>query len=166
LIKKIFSIPWDVLIKVQEILLVLTSLCIALSLNLVVILRYVFHADLFGFEEIVVMIAMWLYFLGGAYGSYEKSHIRAGLVTLICKNESILKKVDFVQTIITTILFIIISYIAVDFLQFSIMAGSKTSLHQVPYAVGHASVTIGFILMAFYSFVYLIMDIKKIITKT
>ncbi len=63
---------WKILAKLQEYVLVLTSSFLALAMFAEAFLRYVFKSDLFGIEEVLLLVVMWLYFIGGAYGSYEK----------------------------------------------------------------------------------------------
>ena len=161
--KSILMIPWNGLVKLQEVMLIITSVLVALSLNVMVFLRYVLKADLYGIEEIIVLIVMWLYFIGGSYGSYKKSHIKAGLVAMFVKNGKALLWIELVQSLFTAFLFVVISIYSIQFLSWDFVVQSKTPLHQIPYAVGHAAVTVGFILMAFYALVYLIIDIRKIV---
>ena len=42
----------------------MSSLFVVASIVLTVILRYIFKTDLYGLEEIVVIFAFWLYFMG------------------------------------------------------------------------------------------------------
>lgn len=52
-----------------------------------VVMRYVFKSSLMGVEEVMVFPIIWLYMLGGANASYEKSHIECGILTLYIKKE-------------------------------------------------------------------------------
>ena len=62
--------------------MVTCSLTVTGIIFLAVLLRYVFHSDLYGYEEIVVIFAFWLYFIGGSYGSYTRTHITADVVSV------------------------------------------------------------------------------------
>ncbi|PKL01653.1 MAG: hypothetical protein CVV55_08465, partial [Synergistetes bacterium HGW-Synergistetes-2] len=70
------SLVWKFLLKLQKALLVLSSCFVVLIMCVAVLLRYVFKTDLFGIEEIVVIAAFWLYFIGSSYGVYDKSHVK------------------------------------------------------------------------------------------
>ncbi|MEG1661507.1 MAG: TRAP transporter small permease subunit, partial [Clostridiales bacterium] len=126
LLRKIARFLWRITIKIQEILLVLSSTFLALSICAMAFLRYVFQTDLFGLEEILLLLGMWLYFIGGAYGSFEKSQIKANVIEMLIKNKRILAVCDLAQSFLSTGLFLIASLYCIDFLDFSIMAGSKT----------------------------------------
>jgi len=58
------SMIWKFLVKLQRWLMVASSIFVMLIMCLEVLLRYVFKSDLFGIEEIVVIAAFWLYFMG------------------------------------------------------------------------------------------------------
>ncbi|HES59045.1 MAG TPA: TRAP transporter small permease subunit, partial [Caldithrix sp.] len=77
-IKKSFI--WKFLIKIQQWLMIATSIFVILIMFVEVLLRYVFKSDLYGIEEIVVIAAFWLYFMGSSYGVYEKSHVKADIL--------------------------------------------------------------------------------------
>ncbi|HRV98656.1 MAG TPA: TRAP transporter small permease subunit, partial [Aminobacteriaceae bacterium] len=74
------SLVWKFLLKLQKALLVLSSCFVVLIMCVAVLLRYVFKTDLFGIEEIVVIAAFWLYFIGSSYGVYDKSHVKADII--------------------------------------------------------------------------------------
>ncbi|MFR5011834.1 MAG: hypothetical protein ACLTDI_13210 [Acutalibacteraceae bacterium] len=41
-----------------------------------------------GIEELMLFPIIWLYMLGGANASYEKSHIECGILTLISRRNA------------------------------------------------------------------------------
>lgn len=51
-----------------------------------VITRYFFGTSLFGLEQHVGYTAVWIYFLGSAYGAYERSHIKAEFTRILFKS--------------------------------------------------------------------------------
>ena len=59
------------------------SLIMAATFLCVVILRYGFQADLFAYNEWLLIICFWLFFMGGALGTYEGSHINADLLSYV-----------------------------------------------------------------------------------
>lgn len=65
-----------------------------------VVMRYVFKSSLMGVEEVMVFPIIWLYMLGGANASYEKSHIECGILTLYIKKEHSMLIFNLVKRII------------------------------------------------------------------
>lgn len=56
---------WDLLLRFQRFVIIVSSLFVVASIGATVVLRYIFKTDLYGLEEIVVIFAFWLYFMGG-----------------------------------------------------------------------------------------------------
>jgi TRAP-type C4-dicarboxylate transport system permease small subunit len=80
--KKIGLMVWNGLLYFQKGFIIIAGCVVVVLIFIEVMLRYVFGSPLFGVEELVTLIAMWLYFLGASYGAYERSHIKAELVHL------------------------------------------------------------------------------------
>ena len=68
------SIVFRALLKVEVAVLIITSVLAAAFVFAGVFLRYVLKSNFFGQEEILTVVAMWLYWMGGIYGTYENSH--------------------------------------------------------------------------------------------
>ena len=68
------------LLNVQSVVMVITTILAAGIVFVGVFMRYVLKSNFFGQEEILCVIAMWLYWVGGIYGSYEDSHIRGDML--------------------------------------------------------------------------------------
>ena len=69
-----------------------------------VILRYIFKSNFYGSDEVILLFAFWLYFMGAVYGSYEDSHIKADLVNVYVKN---IRVKDFISLIAQVIMIIV-----------------------------------------------------------
>ena len=78
---------WVVLLKVQRIVMLLTICISSGAIMAEVLMRYIFKTSLIGIEELAAYIAFWLYFIGSAYGTYERSHIKAELTHMLIKNQ-------------------------------------------------------------------------------
>lgn len=155
---------WDLLLTVQRVILVLASLAIVLGISLQVFYRYVLEKNLFGMEEVIVIFAFWLYFIGASYGTYERSHISADIVTVYMKNERLKIIMKLIVTTITLALCLLFTYWAIDFFKWGIEQGAKsTSLH-IPMIIPQSSIFVGFILMSFYLIVHFVNDVKELIT--
>ncbi|MCM3766273.1 TRAP transporter small permease [Neobacillus niacini] len=156
---------WTGLLRLQRTILILTSILIVLGISITAIFRYVFKVDIFGMEEIIVIFAFWLYFTGGAYGSYERSHISADIISSYVKNERTKSMIKAATSLITTVLCLIFAWWAVQFFIWSFESGGKSPTLGIPSVVPKSAICFGFILMAFYSIVHLINDIRACFDK-
>jgi TRAP-type C4-dicarboxylate transport system permease small subunit len=154
------------LVNLQKYTLIISSLLIVIGLFLAVLLRYVFEIDLFGITELLLIPTFLLYFIGGAHGSYEKSHITADIVGAYVKNESFKNWVTVFTSLVTLIVCIIITKWTFDYVIWSFDNGGKTPGWKIPYYIPHGTVLIGFILMTFYTIINLIREFSVAIKGT
>ena len=68
------------LLRVINATIILSGCIMALTFFCVVVLRYGFSADLFAYEEWLLVIAFWFFFMGSAVATYENSHINADIL--------------------------------------------------------------------------------------
>ncbi len=151
---------WNNLIKIQEVALIILSVCVVSLMSLLVIFRYILKIDLFGIEEIVVIFAFWLYFIGGSFGSYTRSHITADVITMYIKDDRLRDKIKLVTSFVTVVLSFILTYYALDFFIWGINKGARTAVVANTLVIPQSSVFIGYAIMTFYFSVYLINDLK------
>ena len=162
-LKQLARISWDALLKFQRTVMIVCSLMIVIGITLGAVLRYVFKTDLYGMEEIIVIFAFWLYFMGGSYGSYEKNHITADVVSVYVTNTKIRSIVMLLSSLITTGLCYMATYYAVEFFSWSLIKGGASTAWQIPMYIPQSAVLLSFILMSFYFTIHLINDTKKLI---
>ena len=70
---------WNAFLSIERILLKICCFLVFVVLIISVFMRYVFKSDLYGIEEFVAILAMWMYMLSASYASYEDSHIKADI---------------------------------------------------------------------------------------
>lgn len=148
----------DAVLWLQKSIVVACSLLIALTFGAVVILRYGFQANLFAYEEWLLVAAFMLYFFGGAQGSYDRSHIKADLIGEWIRNA---------RTKWAFALFVLALEVAVAALLtwwgFQMLAADlgkvpqmpATAVYGIPLAVPRGAVFVGFLLMTVYALIHL-----------
>lgn len=146
---------WDFLVKFQEIIMIFTSLSLAFMVTVTVILRYILKLDLYGIEEIEIMVAMWLYFIGASYGSYNKSQISADIVEALVPESNVKQYLRCVRSVIAAVLYAGLVYLAVDLLLFNVSSNFKTAIWKIPLYFTSAGVLLGCALMTFYGLIEL-----------
>ncbi|MEG6521026.1 TRAP transporter small permease [Desulfotomaculum sp. 1211_IL3151] len=153
------KLSWDGLLKIQKGIMVFTSLSIIVAISLGAILRYVFKTDIKGLEEILVVLAFWMYFMGGSYGSYEKSHITAEIISTMVKKPQILGPLKLFSSFMTTALCLVVTYFAANFFLWSLAKGGTTTALKIPLIISQSSIFIGFVLMSLYTVIHFIKDL-------
>jgi len=73
--------------------------------------------------------------------------------------------VSIISKIIQFIIGIPLIYLAFEMLHWDIKANPTTSDWEIPLLIPQTAIMLGFILMTFYSFVYILRDYHKLISK-
>ena len=83
--KKIALLIWKIPLFLQIVVMVVGGSIVGILIFTEVFLRYVLGSPLFGIEELILFIGMWLYFMGASYGAFERTHIKAELINIWAK---------------------------------------------------------------------------------
>ncbi len=141
----------DKFIKVSlSTIIIAVTIMASCSMLLQVIARYVFEISISGLDEITGHTAVWMYLMGAAYGSFERSQIKAEMIHLFIKNDRILNSVRAVATLIGAI---VAGYMAVwsyGYVKWSLMKHEVTPTLQIPTVIFQIAILIGALLMVAY----------------
>ncbi|MCT4534354.1 TRAP transporter small permease [Halodesulfovibrio sp.] len=152
------SIPWKGLGFFQKAVMATTSILIVGMICYTIIIRYVFGSDFYGSEELISMLAFWLYFMGAAQGSREKSQISADLLSCYIKNARIRGAVLLVKDAITCAICVLFTYWALQFVSWALIMNPKSPVFRLPMLIPQAAVGLGFVLMSLYHVTYFVQD--------
>lgn len=161
---KIGKAIWNFLLNMQRVILVICSLFLVFTIGLTVVFRYILNIDLFGLEEIIVIPAFWMFFIGASYGTYKKKHISAELVSVYVKKDKPRKIVETITSFVTLSLCLLITYWSIQFFSWSFTSGATSSAWRIPQYIPHSAVLFGFLLMTFYFIVHFIVNVKELVT--
>ncbi|GKX34403.1 MAG: hypothetical protein MnENMB40S_20210 [Rhizobiaceae bacterium MnEN-MB40S] len=139
------------------------TIALPITFTLVVIFRYFLHADLFAYEEWLLPIAFWLYFLGSSVGSYQDGQIRADILETYLKTP----KIKWWRRLVVGVLETAILIVLVFWAGLTIMNDlstypfwQTTIALNIPYFIPHLAIFVGFAFMAFYSALHLYVLLK------
>jgi TRAP-type C4-dicarboxylate transport system permease small subunit len=163
--KKLGLIVWKGLVYFQKSFIIFAGCLVAVLVFIEVMLRYVLGSPLFGIEELIVLIAMWLYFLGASYGAYERSHIKADLVHLWFRTPRSLALVNAVTCLITVVLAVVMVSWTYPYIVWSIKKGGTTQALLLPRVYSQMAILISAVLMSFYFFVEFLDYLRKSFSK-
>ncbi len=120
----------------------------------VVLFRYVLERDLFAYEEWLLQICFWIFFLGSALGTYYNKQINADLLDAITDNRKLqwLRKIA-IQTIEFAITVVLVYWawltIADELADYP--AWKTTIALKLPFIIPRIGIFVGFLFMALYS---------------
>ncbi|WP_107495759.1 TRAP transporter small permease subunit [Thalassobius sp. I31.1] len=148
----------DRMIKVKTWFLVFSCLIMAVTFFFVVIFRYVLNADLFAYEEWLLIICFWMYFVGSAVATHDGSHVTADLLSYVITDP---KKahvraliIGAIELFVTCFLIYWALLMLIDEID-SYPRWRTTIALRIPFLVPRIAIFVGFAMMAFYSALHL-----------
>jgi TRAP-type C4-dicarboxylate transport system permease small subunit len=124
-----------------------------------------FNINFSGFEELLVMVAFWLYMLGCAHGSFEKSQITADILAVMMRAGRFKDILTLFRSVLTVALCAVLFVWTVQLLIWAIGIETRTPVYRIPMAVGYASMVVGIGLSLFYYICYLLDNIRELYGK-
>ncbi len=146
------------LLKLKSAFLIISTFILALTFFLVVLLRYVLQSDLFAYEEWLMPMCFWLFFLGSALGTYEDSQIKADILESWFKNPVFIWWRRTILTSVELLVTVFLVYWAALMLRDEIASYPQwqtTIALRIPFFVPRFGIFAGFVFMALYSALHL-----------
>ncbi|WZL75061.1 TRAP transporter small permease [Clostridiaceae bacterium 35-E11] len=155
----------DKFIGAQKFVSFLLILFIPILVVIQVFLRYVFKAPLMGVEELLLFPTIWIYMIGGANASQERSHISCGILTLYIKKARSKQLFNIVKALLSLLISIWLLYWNYWFFIYSFTRWKLSDLLYIPMFLGESAMFIGVALMTVYTAVELFDHIKTYLKK-
>lgn len=146
---------WSMLYRIQGFVLFILMLGVTVLVFVQVIMRYVLHAPLMGIEELLLFPAIWLYLLGGASASMERTHIECNVINVYVKRPIALKLLEILKSSISLGVCLWLTYWAFEYLQYSLRVWKLSNLLYIPLFFGESAIFVCLSLMAIYTAVEL-----------
>lgn len=143
-------------LKLQSFLLIVCNLGSAFIVVFNVFMRYVLRVDFFGMDEVLLILMIWMYCIGGAYGSYEGSHITADILGSYIKDEKKLKILKVIQNLVSILVLVIMTFYVWKYLSWSFQKGGRSTALKYPLIIPQLSLGIGFTLMLIFHGIHFI----------
>ena len=157
---------WKLLEKIMRYLLIIAGALLIIIMGISVFMRYVMNSTLFGSEEILALLAIWLYWIGGAYGSYEDSHISADMTDLLIRNEKFRAKYKIFIRGLTVVICGVFAYWGVfKYGVLIVNQGARTTGLHIPLVTSRIALSIAFVLMFFYSIYHFVRSLHPLETE-
>jgi TRAP-type C4-dicarboxylate transport system permease small subunit len=153
---------WSAKLALQRFVLAATGAIVTLLIFVQVVVRYLLDGSIFGIEETATFLAIWLYFIGGAYGAYDRGHISASLVDLIVHRDHVRQMVKVCTEILTVILSAWMTLWAIRYFLATLQRGAMSLEIGIQMAWVHAAMPLGLVLMTFYFALELLEDLGKL----
>ncbi|WP_282173265.1 TRAP transporter small permease [Cytobacillus firmus] len=153
------------LISFQHIISVVILFSLLTLIFIQVLLRYVFNLPLMGIEELMLFPTIWLYMLGAANASEERSHIVVDIADVFIKNQKVLQVIHLIKYLVCVVIGVILTFWFFTFFQYSLQLWKYSPLLSLPMFFAESALFIGVLLMALYSISDFIKNMKSLLSK-
>ena len=148
-----------ILLSAEKTITIAANLSVAVLVFISVVFRYILQKNFGGLEELIIFIAFWMYFMGGALGSWQDSHISADFLTILPLKERGKQYMVLLRHLLTVIILIMASVCAVRLMIYVIQVPGKTTVLKMPMSVAYLSTVVGILMMTIYSIMHFIRNI-------
>jgi TRAP-type C4-dicarboxylate transport system permease small subunit len=140
-----------------SIVLVVNSLTVTLIITGAALARYIFKVNFNGYDELTVLVAFWLYFMGAAYGAYNNSHVSADVIDAYFPEGRTKKTITCVRWLITSAVCLLFVTYGFEYVKFSFVGPlgnfkriPRSMVWRIPFWISQSSIFIGLIFMEIY----------------
>lgn len=131
-------------------------------------MRYFLKMDFYGYEELTLFCAFWLYFMGSAIAGKKDTHINANMMSMFCKNQTVLNIMELIKVIISLVICSVATKWCFDYVMFSLQMGAKSNVFKLPNVIAQFPMLISFFAWTLYiirDLIKTMMNFKKKETK-
>ncbi len=143
-----------------------TSILLMLLITAATIVRYIVQGDLYGYDEWAKLLAIWLYFMGAAYGAFNESHVTADLVVAFIRDGVLRRTLIVLKDVVSVGVCLLYLWCGYDFFFFALrgplgtgIAIPTTSVWRIPMWYYNLAVFMGFAFISFYLIKYFLRDL-------
>jgi TRAP-type C4-dicarboxylate transport system permease small subunit len=141
---------WNGALGLQRLILLACGVLLTLLIAVQVVTRYLMGISIFGIEELASFVAVYLYFIGGAHGAWERGHISASLIELVLPEGRPRLAAQLLASLITVIVSGWMTVWAFQYLAFVIRRGTMSLEVGIPMSVVVVVIPLGLALMTLY----------------
>lgn len=161
--KKVFDSILKVLLIAEDTVVSICASAMVFLVALTVVLRYIFKTQIVGIEDLIMLVAFAVYFIGASLGSREETEITADLMSLFIKKPKSLALLRAYQRGANAILMGICAYFTAQQIQIVVNAHSKTTGMNLPMWAYYTLILVGLVLVSFYSLYHFVNYIIQIV---
>ena len=150
------------LAAMQEGILIFTSLMLSGLMVTEVVSRYFLGYPIWGWEELAMLCAMWLYMIGAAMAAHDRSHLKTEIMPLLVKDPQKLRLIEALATFIALVMAGFMTYWSCDLFLWGLKYRQETPIFGIPWVVAQSSMFLAAILISVYFLHELVDNIRSI----
>lgn len=156
------AVPLRVALKFMRRFVAAGGLLMAVTFAAVVIIRYGFAGNLFAYEEWLLAISFWSFFLGAALASERQTHVNADILGVVIKNPKLIwwrGLIVYAIEILIGLYIIWWCYLAVAAEINAYPLWETTTALRIPSVLPRSAILVGFFFMTLFAAIYMALHI-------
>lgn len=159
---KMARVPLRAVLKFMRLFVAASGLLMAVTFMAVVIIRYGFAGNLFAYEEWLLAISFWGFFLGAALAAEKQTHVNADILGVVLKNPKLIWWRGLVVYVIELLIGLYIVYwcymaVAAEIAAYPLW--ETTTALRIPSVLPRAAILVGFGFMALFTAIFMVLHI-------
>lgn len=122
-------------------------LTLGILMSVQVFMRYVFSLPFIGIEEVTILLAQWVYFVGAALASSRSAHISGGILSLFPDDHWIISASHWISAAVTAVVLGFSAFYALDYFRFVIDSGKRSPYLSWPFSLWVTAPLLGIVAM-------------------
>lgn len=152
---------WKWLLKAERFIMIFCCAAVIITVGMGVVCRYILHINFMAKDELLVILALWLYFIGGAEGgNYRDDHIKADVLSIFIKKETANHIINVIVKVISFVVSVLLAVWGIQYLDLCLTLGGQTRILGLPMLCSRGALVVGYILPVIYTTYHLILTIK------
>lgn len=151
-------------LKAMHFVIIVCGCIMALTFFCVVILRYIFNADLFAYEEWLMTLAFWMFFMASAVATHNNAHITADILSMVLHRPKSIWIRDVVVKVVELLILLYLSYLGFVMILEEIQAYPMWQMSialKIPFVVPRLGIAFGLFMMTVYTVLHLYLLFKE-----
>lgn len=136
--------------KIANWIVILSGITVCVLIFAGAFARYILHTDFYGSEELILLAAFWLYFIGSALAAKHDTQIKAEMLDMFIKNKKILKCAKIVKYIISLSMAALASVWAIQYVIWLAQVNMTTNVFRFPVYLSSLPIAISFVAWSIY----------------
>lgn len=154
----------DILEFVENWIMVITGIAVCGLIISAAAMRYIMKTDFYGYEELTLFCAFWLYFMGSSVAAKKNTHINANMMSMFCHNEKVLAVSEIIKNLVSLGVCSVATVWCFQYTSWSIQMGAKSNVFKLPVAIAQIPMFISFLLWTLYLIRDLLSSFKQLKT--
>ena len=155
---------WKWLLGIERTVMLACSVLVVLTIVAGVVCRYILHLNFTISDELLTIMALWLYFIGGVEGgNYLDNHIKADVMSVFVTSKTANRIINVIVKLISLVVSIFLAIWAYKYLQLCIMLGGKTLVLKLPMMCSRLALVVGYMLPVIYNLYHMAIAVCDLI---